>query len=100
METVVGKNDSDNWNIIKESSSDDIWFHLNSFPSPHVITRINGSDEEVDINYAASLCKSKSKYKNVPNIKIVYTSIKNLKLGNKVGSVEFISKRKCKYVVI
>lgn len=98
MDFEIGKNAEDNWRIIKESSGDDLWFHLNSFPSPHVILR-NDVDVTEYILECAKLCKLNSKYKNIRNIKIVYTRVDNLEFGDKVGSVNFISKRKCNYVI-
>lgn len=95
---VIGSNAEENWDIIKESEPGHIWFHLNSFPSPHVIIR-SEEPTESDILAAAYLCKSKSKYKNIKNAKVVYTRVHNLEMGNDVGSVKIISKRKCKYTI-
>ena len=95
---VVGSDAQENWDIIRDSEPGHVWFHLNSFPSPHVIIRTDTPSKE-DIGYAARLCKSKSKYRNIRNIKVVYTRIHNLELGDKVGIVNIISKRRCKYVV-
>lgn len=96
MTIVVGKNASDNWNIIQNSSPSDIWFHNKSFPGCHVIIR----DEEPDcdrIMEAAEMCKENSKYK-FKNMKISYTPISNIILGTSVGSVQFISNRKVRSV--
>ena len=43
---------------------------------------------------AASLCKLHTKYRNIPNLKINYTPIKNIKKAEQIGSVTFNSKRK------
>ena len=95
---VIGANNKENWDIVTESDPGHIWFHLNSFPSPHVVIRSEEPDEET-ILYAAALCKKKSKYKNIKNIKVVYTRIANLELGEDIGSVNILSKRKCKYIL-
>ena len=98
MEFSVGKNAQDNWRIINESDDEWLWFHLNSFPSCHVIIKsCNPSTEE--ILEAARICKRNSKYKNVRNIKVVYTHVKNLRYGDEPGSVNIISKRRCNYVI-
>lgn len=97
-EIVIGSNAQENWGIIKDSDLSHIWFHLNSFPSPHVIIRSSNPSDEQVVD-AAYLCKSRSKYKNVKNVKVVYTRIANLELAGEVGSVNIISKRKCKYII-
>lgn len=95
---LIGKNAEDNWRIIKESEGEWLWFHLNSFPSCHVI--IQDSDPTAEnILEAAKLCKFYSKYKHIRNIKIVYTNVNNLRFGESIGSVHVISKRKCNYVI-
>ena len=95
-EVVIGSNAQENWKIIRESEPSHVWFHLNSFPSPHVIIRSDNPTPS-EIEAAAILCKSRSKYKNVRNIKVVYTKVDNLELGDEVGSVHIISERGCKY---
>ena len=97
--TLCGKNDLDNWKIISDSDTSHTWLHLNSFPSPHVIIRSENPSKD-EIEYAAKLCKEKSKFKNVRNLKVVYTKVGNLSFGSETGSVVFGSKRKCSYVKI
>jgi len=95
--TICGKNAEDNWRIIQQSEPEHTWFHLNAFPSAHVVIRSpNPSKEEIE--HAANICKSHSKFKHVKNIKVVYTPICNLLRGENVGSVEFKSKKKCLYI--
>lgn len=96
---VVGKNAADNWNIIRDSEQDHWWFHLNSFPSPHVIFRNTDINDDI-VSVVSEICKARSKYKNVKNVKVVYTRVSNLRPTDTVGEVEFVSKRKCKYVVV
>ena len=96
MVIVIGENAQDNWDKIKASESTDIWLHMKSFPSSHVIIR----DEEPDgdrIMEAAIICKENSKYR-FKNAKVSYTPISNLILGDTIGSVTFISNRKVKSV--
>lgn len=97
-EVVIGSNAKENWDIIKNSEPGHIWFHLNSFPSPHVIIRSH-EPTEFEIMEAAYLCKDNSKYKNIRNIKVVYTRVHNLELAKEVGSVHIISKRRCEYII-
>ena len=97
-EVVIGSGAQENWDIIEGSEPGHIWFHLNSFSSPHVIIR-SEEPTESEIIGAATLCKSKSKYKNIKNIKVVYTRVHNIERADVVGAVNILSKRKCKYVV-
>jgi len=99
MSLLVGKNARENWDIIKQSPVDHVWFHLKSFPSPHIILQDCDPDDE-DIILAANKCKSNSKYKNVKNIKVMYTYLSNISLGKEIGSVTIKSRRKCKYITI
>ena len=91
---VVGTNEQNNWDIIEESLPEHLWFHLNSFPSPHVIIRSSDPDKST-IMEAARICKEKSKYSHIRSIKVVYTTISNINLSDKVGCVDIVSKRKC-----
>ena len=89
---LIGKNAEENWKLIDDASENDIWFHLDNYPSPHVILKI-----PVDYNLkkvprkvltrCANLCKIHSKYNNIKKINIIYTKIKNIKKGDHVGSV-------------
>lgn len=84
---IVGKNAENNWKIYNESSQTDTIFHLDKFSSPYVIIKIPMIDlTNEQIRTAAELCKSKSKYKNMTNVGVLYTPIANTYLGIKVGS--------------
>jgi|APCry1669190731_1035312.scaffolds.fasta_scaffold80355_2 predicted ribosome quality control (RQC) complex YloA/Tae2 family protein len=96
----IGKNKTENWGIIDGASSDDLWFHLNDFPSPHVILKTNNlTIDEIPnevIKECCLLCKQYSKYKNMPNdyLKIIYTPVYNIKKGEDIGSVVYKSMKK------
>lgn len=83
----VGTNAEDNWNLYRASSQSFTIFHLDKFSSPYVVI-----DQEIDnlnqkhLNLASLICKYYSKYKNVPNINIMYTPISNTSLGDTIGS--------------
>lgn len=98
----IGQNQEENWELIDEAYKNNdqyIWFHLNSFPSCHVIMEDTEESNE-NIIMGAQLCKENSKYKNVPNIKVCYTKISNIQKGEKIGSVTFYSNRKKKTIVV
>ena len=89
----IGQNAKENWNLIDNSKPDDMWFHLDDFPSTHVVVS-QDSTLHSEIYYpnqiialGSNYCKSHSKKKNELKIKIVYTHIKNITKGKEVGSV-------------
>lgn len=86
----VGQNAEENWILIKQSQDSDMWFHLYGHPSPHVIMSVplHLHMERRMINHAAMLCKTHSKFKSHHRVNIIYTEIRNLSFGDKVGSVK------------
>ena len=94
----VGATADENW-ILVDSNKEYTWLHLNSFPSGHVVIE-NTEPTQEEIIFAAQLCKQNTKYRNLRNLKICYTTCGNLKKGVKVGSVVYNSKRKVKYIVV
>ena len=98
---LLGKNAADNWKIYKESSQADTVFHLDKFSSPYVIVNLPIAELTPEhINTAAELCKSKSKYKNMSNIGVMYTPISNTILGDALGSFIISSNHKVKVIYI
>jgi|APSaa5957512493_1039668.scaffolds.fasta_scaffold39960_2 predicted ribosome quality control (RQC) complex YloA/Tae2 family protein len=94
---ILGENDKENSDIIKTAKQNQYWFHLKSNPSPHAILETDEPTQN-EINYVANIVKSKSKLKNLKNVKIIYTLIKNIRLTNKLGCVQI--KKKCKIVTV
>ena len=91
LEIIMGKSAEENWKIIDDSHENDIWFHLDDYPSPHIILKTNNRDIKLinkqTLIHCASLCKEHSKYTNMKNISIIYTKIKNVKKADIIGSV-------------
>ena len=86
----VGESAQDNLDLIDKSSQNDLWFHLESFSSPHVVIVIPDSKIKVPktvLKYAANLCHEYSKYKLIKKVKIIWTEIKNISKAEQVGSV-------------
>lgn len=89
----VGKNAKNNWELIDKASKEDIWFHLDDYPSCHVILSVdNNINKNIKphisvIKKCARLCKNGSKLKDTRKVSVIYTKIKNIKKGNEVGSV-------------
>lgn len=51
------------------------------------INDINKDDLQDILYYAANLCKDNSKYKNLKDLKICYTSLKKLEKTTKIGEI-------------
>ena len=88
----IGENAKENDLLISSSEPTDYWFHLSSFPSPHVVVHYHSPDLDT-IYFAANLCKENSKYRRLKNINVEYTSICNLRKTDKIGEVEYRSNR-------
>ena len=95
----IGTNALENWNLIDISDNLDLWFHVEGFPSGHVVVKEITKDKKFEgkkdkqfgypymlILECARLCKNQSKLKN-SRCKIVYTTIDNITKGKQVGSV-------------
>jgi len=102
----IGENAKENTEMIKmlkNANENYIWFHLSSFPSPHVVAEI---EDDTDISAipenlilkCSEICRKYSKYKNMKNLYIDYTPLKNIKLTFTLGEVEFISNKMVKKI--
>jgi predicted ribosome quality control (RQC) complex YloA/Tae2 family protein len=94
----IGQNAKENWELL-DLSNDYTWFHLKSFPSCHVIIEKEEPDNN-EILEGAKLCLENTKYRNLKNIKVNYTKIKNIVKADKVGAVTFKSNRKVNTIMI
>jgi predicted ribosome quality control (RQC) complex YloA/Tae2 family protein len=88
---IIGTSALENWKIIDESDENDIWFHLDNYPSSHVILKTNNKTLESlnkqTLIHCGSICKKHSKYSNIKNIDVIYTLIKNITKSTEIGSV-------------
>jgi predicted ribosome quality control (RQC) complex YloA/Tae2 family protein len=95
---IIGTSAKENWDIIDMSLELDLWFHVDEFPSAHVILK-NPDDTPIKkipksvIKRCACLCKTHSKQASVEHVKIIYTQIKNVSKADIVGSVHVINKK-------
>jgi predicted ribosome quality control (RQC) complex YloA/Tae2 family protein len=106
-EFIIGQNAKENWEIIDDADTNDMWLHIADYPSCHVVIKKYGLEEgdtENNINYpnqviaiGADYCKEFSKYKDKKKVKIVYTLIKNVDKGRVIGSVNIKNE---KYIFI
>ena len=91
----IGQNQFENDELVGGSKQTDLWFHLNSFSSCHVVLSCdhdNPATNEMMV-YCAQLCKLNTKYKNVPNVKVMWAPIKKVKKTDVPGKVIVSGKR-------
>lgn len=97
----IGKNAQDNWKLLEEAEPHHYFFHLTHFSSPYIILNSPHPKPTHDqIRGCAQLCKAKSKYKNIPHVKVDYTLCSNVLKGEKVGEALFKSNRKVMTMVV
>ena len=93
---VIGKNAKQNWELLDDAIDDNIWLHLNDYPSPYVIIKLspNYKIKHKDIKLAGRLCKQYSKYKNLKNIEVCYLKAKYVKKGEHLGEAILLQESK------
>ena len=94
----IGQNAQENWDLLNLNENF-TWLHLKSFPSCHVVIE-NEELEEDELIEGAYLCLQNTKYRNLKNIKVNYTLLKNIKKADKIGAVHFISNRKVNTIML
>jgi predicted ribosome quality control (RQC) complex YloA/Tae2 family protein len=103
FEITVGRNSKENWELIDRSENDELWFHVDDKPSCHVFIKkplnIDIIPKDVIIR-GAQLCKEYSKYKNDKKVKIIYTTIDNIKKAKDIGSVRILNLKKLEIITI
>ena len=95
----IGQNSNENFDVIDKGKDDDLWFHANNISSCHVVADIPYDISKKDIKYiiraGSMLCKNNTnKLKNLRNIEIIYTQIKNIEKTNIPGCVVIINNNK------
>lgn len=86
-ELHIGRDKLENDNLIRTSSPNDIWFHLDKFSGPHFVLKTKGEIiPKRYFNYIASLF---SEYKsNLPSrYTVIFTEIKHVIRTNTPGEV-------------
>jgi predicted ribosome quality control (RQC) complex YloA/Tae2 family protein len=91
---IIGKNKSENFEVIDMGSKNDLWFHADDISSCHVICllsdiiNIDKKDLRYVIKTGALLCKNNTnKLKSLKNVEIIYTQIKNITKTDVEGCV-------------
>jgi predicted ribosome quality control (RQC) complex YloA/Tae2 family protein len=87
---LIGRNKYDNFKIIDNAISSDVWFHVDGEPSCHVILKNTLKMREIPkqvIKRCAYLCKINSKAKILKKCTIVYTQIEKITKTDTIGQV-------------
>ncbi len=86
-EIFIGKNAKGNEEIIKLCDPNSIWFHFDDISSSHIILESKG--DKVQKEYLKKVGLMLYQYKkSVPKgTRIIYTSVKNIKLTDELGTV-------------
>jgi hypothetical protein len=81
----IGGNAAENNELIDESASEDLWFHIADQSSCHVVAEISNIGVPIDKKQLAKIavqgaviCKQFSRYKSDKNVSVVYTVVENL----------------------
>ena len=90
----IGKNASENWDLLKHSQPSHLFFHLSSFPSCFVIFEYDDKPDLETMVECAKLCKNNTKYKKLKHLYVDCTRCSNVMIGEKVGEIEYKSLRK------
>ena len=75
----IGSNAEENHTLVESMEPNETWFHLDEYPSPHLI--INADYDNLSkktIYQIALLLKQNTKYKKEAELSILYTHRKNL----------------------
>jgi predicted ribosome quality control (RQC) complex YloA/Tae2 family protein len=85
---LIGQNSRENTELVKESEPDDLWFHLSTISSPHIIlkTESNKLLDQVLLKQTASKLYIYKKKHNCDNA--IYTQVKNVRVTTTPGLVE------------
>ena len=95
---LIGENKEENDFLLKTSEKSHFWFHLDSFPSCHLVFKGKNISHN-EIVFCAKKCLEHTKYKNMKGVYVCYTTIGNLKRTGP-GEVEFISNKKVRKIMV
>jgi len=92
---IVGENKQDNFLVIDQGSSKDIWVHANNISSCHVLCIIPENMNKKGLSYivkkGAMLCKQyTNKLKTLSNIEFVYAPLQYVVKTDTIGCVTVI----------
>ena len=94
---LIGENQQENDDLVKNNEKSDYWFHLSNLPSCHLILKTSKPSKS-EIKECAELVKLYTKYKNYHKLKVDYLSLKYITRTNTLGKV--ILKKRANVIVI
>jgi predicted ribosome quality control (RQC) complex YloA/Tae2 family protein len=75
----IGSNAEENHALVESMEPNDSWFHLDEYPSPHLVINTDYDNLSKKMIYQiALLLKQNTKYKKEAELSILYTHRKNL----------------------
>ena len=86
---LIGRNNRQNDELVRNSSPNDIWLHTREIPGAHVIIKAQGEVSRDVLEFAASLAAGYSRAKDSSNVPVDYTLVRYVKKpkGFKPGMV-------------
>jgi predicted ribosome quality control (RQC) complex YloA/Tae2 family protein len=91
----LGENALENNHLVRSARANDVWVHLDAFPSGHVVVACDDEPPPRGIvREAARWCLENTKYKRVKFTKACTTKISNVIPGDRPGEVQFKSNRR------
>ena len=89
LNIFIGESAQDNFHIINQARQYDLWFHVKNVASCHVILQLPTSKSKISkqtLNRCKELCIENSLKAN-DDSDVIYSTIKHIKKGEKLGSV-------------
>jgi len=96
----VGMSANENWKLLDSSNPDDTFFHLNSLPSCYVILEEKKIIPEKILTECAKICLENTKFRNMRGIYVDCTPVKNVRKGDDIGEIEYVSTRQVRKIRI
>ena len=84
----IGRNQAENHKLVLAAHPDDVWFHLLSESSPHVLITCQDKITPELIKYCAQLVKQYSKCRDEKRVKVMWCQRKYIKTTRIPGMVE------------
>jgi predicted ribosome quality control (RQC) complex YloA/Tae2 family protein len=91
---VVGGNAKENWEILSQAQQKYLFFHLSAFPSCYVILQTEEKVEKEIVVGCAEICLENTKQKNMSGIYVDCTPVGNVRKGEKIGEIYYVSRKK------
>lgn len=91
---LVGGSAKENWEILEKAKQRYLLFHLTSFPSCYVILQAEEEVRRETIVKCAKICLENTKQRNMRGIYVDCTPVGNVRKGEEIGEIYYISSKK------